>query len=193
MEYDYNISTHFNEGEFFIRTDFGFWKVTDPDGDDVLQLYHANRFNYLLTDEEMSVMYWQKDKEKNKNFRSTDTFVCFDFPKSYSKFIMICKVVDELIEKAYGAFKEPSDIRIGCMNGDETFVHMTFPIGIFSQMYDCSDEEELEELKGNESGIYMFFYKKIFGNITIEEIWDKERQYMRDRIKKNDEFKRSCH
>ena len=142
---------------------------------------------HLLTDEEMSVMYWQKDREKKKNLRSTDTFVWFDFPKSYSKFIMICKVVDELIEKAYGAFKEPSDIRMGCMNGDETFVHMTFPIGIFSEMYDCSDEEKLEELKGNESGTYMFFYKKTFGNITIEEIWDKERQYMRERIKKNEQ------
>jgi hypothetical protein len=54
-------------------------------------------------------------------------------------------------------------------------------------MYDCSDEEYLAELVGRESGAYIFFYRKAFGNTSIEDIWIKEEQFMRERIKKNEQ------
>ena len=124
------------------------------------------------------------------NYNITETFVWFDMPQKFDRFCYICKVLEELIEKAYGAFKSPEDVTIGFIWKKEiygeNFLQIMCPYVTFSRMHDCESQFEIDELIGKKERIYQIFYSNAFDKeYSLEEIEKMERDYMLRQIKKN--------
>ncbi len=98
-------------------------------------------------------------------------------------------MLEELIEKAYGAFKSPEDVTIGFIwtyDNDENFTQFMCPYVTFSRMHDCESQFEIDELIGKEEGTYQILYSNAFDKeYSIEEIEKMEQDYMLRQIKKN--------
>ena len=67
---------------------------------------------HVFNEEEVELMYPPR-LDKSFLYNNVDTFIWFDMPEKVDKFCELCRVFEELIEKAYGAFKSPEDVCIG--------------------------------------------------------------------------------
>lgn len=147
---------------------------------------------HVFDEEEIEFMYMQPAETVKKRFgcTKTDTYIWFDMPERFGEFCNVCKALEELIEKAYGAFKSPEEVHIGFIwtksNEDWFLQSLKCPYVTFSRMHDCSSVFEMDELIGQKEGTYQFIYQNTVGkNLQIEEIEKLEKEYMLRQMRKN--------